>query len=146
MAISLGTLVTLLIRKIHPNGETLSSGISGMVLQANPNPTGPVRYVVDFGAEGQWNCEESELGIEGLIQSQEREDRPRETTPRVTTFSGEGMPPAVKEKGVSPEKVLSFEEEMAILEGSEKIEDSDPEDEDEDNNEDEDEEEDEDDF
>lgn len=114
-----GVLVTLLVNKLHPDGDgELSAGVSGLVVQANPNADRSIRYVVDFGAEGQWNCEESELSQEGRAAPAEpaRARRYGVEVPLPPTREEEDEiePKALKQEDV---KVLSFEEEMAILEG-----------------------------
>ena len=105
MAINLGSLVTLLVTKEHPDGDELQSGVSGMVVQANPNSNGSIRYVVDFGSEGQWNCEESELSQEGTVQR---------STPTPRGLSA-GYRSRTKLK--EDDEILTFEQEMALLEG-----------------------------
>jgi hypothetical protein len=110
MAINLGALVTLLVDKYSPDGDELPSGVSGMVVQATPNSNGSIRYVVDFGPEGQWNCEENELSHEGTVQ------RERPSTRHTPLRSGYmSVQPKKEEK--SDDNILSFEEEMALLEG-----------------------------
>lgn len=123
MAIDLGTLVTLLVDKEHPdrNGEGLSAGVSGLVVQANNNADGSVRYVVDYGAEGQWNCEENELSQEGRAAPPvpERSRRydgdwalyPLGALDEEPSVAGPKPKASEQEDG----KVLSFEEEMALL-------------------------------
>ena len=105
--IDLGALVTLTVDKSHPDGEELKAGVSGMVVQANPNRDGSVRYVVDFGSEGQWNCSEEELSHEGMVH--------RERSPRL---SGSRQTRKIEEDDETDgDEILSFEEEMALLEG-----------------------------
>ena len=62
-----GSLVTLIIDKRHGEGENalmLRSGICGLVAQATRRNDGNHTYVIDFGAEGQWNCVHNELSGE----------------------------------------------------------------------------------
>ena len=115
MAINMGALVTLLVTKEHPDGEELTSGVSGMVVQTNPNQDGSIRYVVDFGPEGQWNCEEGELLVEGSVQ---RHSPGPKLRPLPGGASLRPVPVETrhsKNNEDNPDKVLSFEEEMALL-------------------------------
>jgi len=127
MTIRLGTLVTLLVRKDHPDGEFLSAGVSGMIVQQNPNLDGTIRYVVDFGSEGQWNCEENELQQEGRVgRDRERETRPWPVIEEGPLIASQGEPAqetiigyrsdTEEDDDEDDDHILSFEEEMALLE------------------------------
>ena len=128
MSIRMGTLVTLLVNKEHPDGDDLSSGVSGLVVQEARNGDGSLRYVVDFGSEGQWNCEESELEQEGSTIGEDGPEREREVASPAPEGANLSSDPALsvsvdphpvgyeRKKIKEEEHVLSFEEEMAMLE------------------------------
>ena len=61
----IGDIVTLNTDKSEGAGEAslyINAGITGMIANAGAAcREGDYSYVVDFGPEGQWNCNHSEL-------------------------------------------------------------------------------------
>ena len=58
-----GSIVTLLQNKSHGEGDSaisINAGICGMIVSHRMDRSA-MYYIVDFGAEGQWNVAHSEL-------------------------------------------------------------------------------------
>lgn len=59
-----GSLVTLSNDKIHGEGADalkLNAGTCGLVVRETRSADGNHRYIVEFGAYGQWHCTHNEL-------------------------------------------------------------------------------------
>ena len=102
-----GSIVTLKVDKEHGSQETayrIKAGICGMVVQVNQSGDGNHRYVVDFGAEGQWNCvhqelegNDSDIGWDNNEEEEELLPEPPQEEPRVVIAEVKPIP-------VNPEK------------------------------------------
>jgi hypothetical protein len=123
-----GSPVTLKVRKTHKLNDNeqleISSGILGLISHGSRSSDGNHNYVVNFGAQGEWNCLHNELDGDDQEQGWDSEGERIEPEQQHVNINIPHPGSAIFEPGVllPPDSIMSFSYDPAEPEKHEETE------------------------